>query len=75
MPRAADGVADDQAFGERSVIMSAVRGDGEELVTASDEQHLILTGPASEAAAIRDPAEGDAGTEVRWWGIGCGRVR
>src|SRR5580704_14757877 len=50
MPRAAHALADDETFGERPMIMRAMRADGEDLVAASHQQHLLVTDMAQELA-------------------------
>src|ERR1700736_6479144 len=64
MPRAAHALADDETFGERPMIMRAMRADGEDLVTASHQQHLLVTDMAQELA-IDEILDCDTLREVR----------
>ena len=50
VPRAADGVADHQALGERPVIVGAGRADGEQLVAAPRQQHRLFADVACNIA-------------------------
>ena len=52
MPGAAHRVADQQPFGERAVIVAAVRADGEDLAAAARQQHLLVADMADQHAAV-----------------------
>jgi len=51
MPGAADAVADDKAVGERPVIMTAMRVDGEDLGAGTYQQHLLIADMAEQRLA------------------------
>ena len=52
MPRAAHGVADHDAVGERTVIMRAMGADREHLRPATHQENLVIAGMTDELAAI-----------------------
>src|SRR5436190_16775977 len=64
MPRTAHAFADDQALGERSMIMRAMRADGEDFITASHQQHLLVADMAQEFA-VDEILDCDTLREVR----------
>ena len=54
MPGTAHRVADDQALGERPVVVRAVRADREELVAAPRQDHLVVVDAATDDGTVRD---------------------
>src|SRR5690606_31421519 len=65
MPRAPHGVVDDQAFAEGTVIVRAERTDGEDLVAAADDQHLVVADAADQLAAVGKRIARNTGREIR----------
>ena len=64
MPRAAHGVADHEPLGERAVIVRAMGADGEDLVAALHQQHLLVADMA-EKLAVDEIRERDTLGKVR----------
>ena len=54
MPRASDGVADEQALFERSTVVRADCADREHLVAAPGEEHGLALGVPEQHGSIRD---------------------
>ena len=52
MPGTADGIADDEAVAERTVVMRAMSPDREDLMPAADQQDRLSAGMADEFLAI-----------------------
>jgi hypothetical protein len=65
MPRAAHGVIDDDAVGERPVIVRAVRADREELAASPHEQHVFIVNAPEHDATVLKRADGDALPKIR----------
>ena len=64
VPRAAHGVADDDALGERAVIVRAGRAHGEVLVATPREQHGLVVDVPQHHAAVRNVAGRDSALEI-----------
>jgi hypothetical protein len=64
MPRTAHAFAGHQALGERSMIMRAMRADGEDFIAASHQQHLFVADMAQKLA-VDKILDGDALRQVR----------
>ena len=60
MPRAADGILDEEALVERPAIMGAGRTDGEDFLAASCEQDRLGPDMAEQHLAIRKLGEVEA---------------
>ena len=54
MPGTADAVADHEPFGERSVIVAAMRVDGENLGARAHQQDILIADMAEQACHRRD---------------------
>jgi hypothetical protein len=54
MPRAAHGVADDEALRERTVVMRAVSAYCEKLLAAPDQQHIVPVDMTKKLSSVRD---------------------
>jgi hypothetical protein len=66
---AAHGVADQQPLGQRSVIVAAMGGHGEDLRPLARQQYVVAADMADQHAAIGEVRESDALREV-----GAGRL-
>src|SRR5438876_7999530 len=64
MPRTAHAFAGHQALGERSMIMRAMCADGEDFITASYQQHLLIADIAQKFA-VDEILDCDTLREVR----------
>ena len=58
MQRTSNRVANDEAFGERAVIVRAVRPDREQLITGTRQQHVIIADTSEQRAAARKRIDG-----------------
>ena len=65
VPRAAHRVPHHQPLGERPVVVAAGGTDGEELVAAAREQHVIVANVAGEHLPIGERLDRDALREIR----------
>ena len=65
MPRASDGVADDQSLREGSAVVRAGRAGGEDFLAAAPEDHGILADAAGEDSPVGNRRDLHAGLEVR----------
>jgi hypothetical protein len=72
VPGTPDRVSDDEAIGERSVVMSAMSANSENTVTGPGQQDIVGFHPSEEHAAVRKIAYGNPSAEVRRYGIVCG---
>ncbi len=70
MPGAAHGVADQQSFGERTVIVAARRADGEQLGAGPRQQHLLVADMAEKHAAVGEVGEGNTLAQIGPAGLG-----
>ena len=70
MPGAAHRVADQQAFGERTVIVRAGCADGEHLVAAARQQHLLVADMAEQHGAVGEVGEGNTLAQIGPAGLG-----
>ena len=61
MPRTADGLAHEQAVGERPVIMRAMGRKREQLATLAHEQYLVVADVAGQHGSCREIGSRDAG--------------
>jgi hypothetical protein len=52
--RAANRVADDEAFGERSFVVRARRADCKESISRAGQHHVVVANPAEERVANGD---------------------
>jgi len=75
--------ADDDAVSQRTVVVSALRADGENLVAPADQNHILVTRAAGYRHAVPDILKSNAAIAVAAAsGIidqdrgqsGCGRV-
>jgi hypothetical protein len=57
VPRTSDGIADDQAFGERSAIMRTSSSNRKQLVPAASKEHRSVTNMSADQAAIGNVLE------------------
>jgi hypothetical protein len=57
-------VVNDKAFGERAVIVRAVRADGEESIADARQQNVLLADPSEQRAAARQRTDGDPEREI-----------
>src|SRR5206468_8396986 len=51
VPWTADRVVDDEAVGERSLVVSAMRADGEDLVARFDDEHFLFADSSADEAS------------------------
>src|SRR5688572_23958856 len=65
VPRASHRVADDQAFDEWAVIVSAGRADGEEAITLAHQDRLLLADASEDLAAVRKLLQRETLGEIR----------
>jgi hypothetical protein len=65
MPRTADRVADDESFGERTVVMRAVRPNRETFVAAPYDDDLIVADVAGHGHVVRELVEWNTSPEVK----------
>jgi hypothetical protein len=72
VPGTPNRVSDDEAIGERSVVMSAVSANSENTVTGPGQQDIVGFHPSEEHAAVRKIAYGNPFAEVRRGGIVSG---
>ena len=70
MPRAAHRVADQQSFGQRTVIVAARRTDGEQLGALARQQHLLVADMAHKHAAVGKVGEGNTLAQIGPAGLG-----
>ena len=70
VPRTPDRVADDQSVGERTVVVRAMRADGEVLVAAPDDDDLIVTDMARDDRAVGNLRKWNTGLEVEAHSVG-----
>ena len=52
MQGTANRVADDQAVGQRALVVRAVRADGEESIARARQQHVVVADATREQAAV-----------------------
>jgi hypothetical protein len=52
MPGASHGIVDDDAVGERTVVVSAMRADGEDLVARTCEHHIVVIHMSEQQVAV-----------------------
>src|SRR5262249_2630372 len=64
MPRAAHGIANDQTFGERAVVVAALRAYCEEVVAAAGEDGVFAVDLTEEDGIVGDGGEGSALLQV-----------
>ncbi|MGY4262988.1 hypothetical protein ACVJF2_001558 [Bradyrhizobium sp. USDA 4519] len=64
MPGAMDGLALKEAFGERAVVMAAMRVDGEDIRPRAHQQHVLVADMAEQHRA-REVGEGNALCQIR----------
>src|SRR5262249_41287035 len=64
MPRAPDGVVDDQSLGERPAVMATGRAEGAEIVTPGNEDDVVAADLAGERDAIDERFNRDTSGEV-----------
>src|SRR5439155_4392091 len=65
MQWAANGVADDQPVREQTVIVSAVRRDGEKSIAGPREKDVVFADAADEHLAVGERVRRRAGREIR----------
>src|SRR5206468_9704949 len=65
VPRAPHRVVDDQSVDERSVIVSTVRANCEELVAGARQEHVLIADATEQRAAGLEPADGYALGKIR----------
>jgi hypothetical protein len=53
MQRTSNRVANDKAFGERAMIVRTMCADGEESITGTRQQNIILADTSEQRAAAR----------------------
>ena len=70
MPGAADAVADHEPFGQRPVIMAAMRVDREDLGARAHQQHFLVADMAEQRLAL-EVARGDALRQIGPAGAAC----
>ena len=64
VPWAPNGVADDQTFDERAVIVRAVGAKGKDRIARSNEQHVFFIDAAQDLPSIRKVLNGESAPEV-----------
>src|SRR5262249_26453835 len=64
MQRTADRVADDEAFGERSVVVRAMRADGTHPIAAAHDHDVSVADAAEKRLALRQRVERNALSEI-----------
>ena len=64
VPRATDGVAGHETFGERTVIVRAMRTDREESVAATEEDRIFGIDAPTQHAAVPEIVNGDPLREI-----------
>ncbi len=64
MPRTVHALAGDETLGERTMIMCAMRADGEDFITAPHQQHLLIADMAQKFA-VDEILDCDTLCEVR----------
>jgi hypothetical protein len=65
MPRTADRVANDEAVGERAVVVGAMRADGEGLVAPPHQNHVIVARAAGNRHSVLEILKSNARREIR----------
>src|SRR2546421_11904003 len=65
MPRAMNGVAVDEAFGQRTAVMRGRRADGEGPVASPDQDDRLAAGMTEHRLALGDLGQDDALREIR----------
>jgi len=65
MPRATDGIVNQNPLAERAIVMGALSVDGEEFGTPADEEDGLPIGMTDDLAAVGKIVEGDALSQVR----------
>src|SRR5262249_15944062 len=68
VPGTTHGVADDESFGEWTVIVRAVRADGEELAAGARDHDILVTDPAEQRSAVGKSTDRDSLREI---GLRC----
>ena len=64
MQRTSNRVANDKAFGERAVIVRAVRADREEAIARTRQQRVIIADTSEQRAAARKRIGGYAERQI-----------
>ena len=64
MPRAANGVAADQALGERAAVVRAGRADRQHVVAAAQHDDGLATGVPEQRCLADEIAYRDAGFQI-----------
>jgi hypothetical protein len=52
VPGTANGLVDDETFGQRAVVMRALRSHGENIRTAAHQQDIVLANMAEQLAVL-----------------------
>ena len=70
MPGTTDALADHEPFGERPVIVAAMRADGENLRARAHQQNFLVADMAEQRLA-REIGQGDALCQIGTGGWAC----
>ena len=70
VPGTAHRIADNEAVGERTVVVAAVSRRREDLLADAYQQHLVLADMTGQHAAVGEFCEGDALGQVGAAGLG-----
>jgi hypothetical protein len=65
VPGAPNRVVDEHAVRKRSMVVSAVRPDGKELVTGSRQQHILVPDAPGQHGALLHVSYGNALAKIR----------
>src|SRR5690606_23010596 len=72
MPRAADGIADDEPLAERAAVMRALRADRADLVTDAYDEHALAFDAADDLTAGGKGRFVDSGRKIGLVGVSFG---
>ena len=64
MPRTPNAGADDKAFGERTVVVRAMRADGKRAIADARQQHVLVTDLPEQHSTVRQGIGRHAGRQV-----------
>ena len=64
MPRAPNGIVDNEALRERTVVVGALSADGEHVSAAAHEQNRILSDMADKLGAVWEFAGGNSQGQI-----------
>src|SRR5262245_5513069 len=64
MPWTPDGVADDQAFDQRAVVVRAVAAKGEQAIACSNEYYVVFIDPSQDLSSVRKILNRESVSEI-----------